>query len=116
MGNRGLGARLRRLRQANDLTQKQVADFLGTHESTISLWESEKREPDLNSLGQMARYYSTTCDYLIFGESPADYSAEIEREWPGLTLKLKKASGKVNERDKERIKRTIEMYLEDGDR
>ncbi|MGE5422868.1 MAG: helix-turn-helix domain-containing protein [Ignavibacteriales bacterium] len=113
---RGFGSRLRTFRDAKDLTQKQLGEVVGVHESTISLWETDKREPDMNQLAILASYFDTTCDYLILGYTPSSYMAEIEVNWPGLAKRLKAAAHKVDEKDKERIKRTIDMYLEGDDK
>ena len=44
---------------------KQLADILGVAESTVSNWENENREPDINTLNKMAEYFNVSVDFLI---------------------------------------------------
>lgn len=58
-------ARLRELRKANNLSQKQLADIVGTNNSSICDWECGRTQPDLDALVKLARYFDVTTDYLL---------------------------------------------------
>ena len=45
-----VGDNIRVHRTANGMTQKQLAERLGTHESHICHWERGNREPELTSV------------------------------------------------------------------
>lgn len=57
--------RIRDMREDNDLTQEQVADYLHIRQSTYSQYENERRQIPLSALIQLADYYKTSTDYLL---------------------------------------------------
>ena len=57
--------RLRELRMEKGLTMKQVGASMGLAESTISLYETGKRQPDYETLGRFADYFGVSVDYLL---------------------------------------------------
>lgn len=63
---------LRRLRQAKNLTQEQVADKLGVSAQSVSRWECGNTYPDVMLLPEIARMYSVTVDDL-YREKSAVY-------------------------------------------
>lgn len=50
MGSKDIGYRLRKAREAKRLTQKEVADKIGIHNSTIGKYELGEREPDFDTV------------------------------------------------------------------
>ncbi len=58
-------ARLRDLREDHDLTQKEVAAFLGIDQRVYSNYETGKREIPTRFVLALADYYSTTTDYIL---------------------------------------------------
>jgi len=61
---------LRELREAQFLTQLQVANQLGVTISTISNWENGKKRPMMRKIPDLARIYKVT---------PGEISQAIER-------------------------------------
>ncbi len=59
------GEKLRNLRNERGLTQAQLGQHLSLSESTISLYESERRSPDREKLKRIANFFNVTVDYLI---------------------------------------------------
>lgn len=59
------GDTLKRLRTSKQLTQRELAENLYCSESTISLYESGKREPDLKTLIKLASFFEVSVDYLL---------------------------------------------------
>lgn len=57
--------RLRDLREDNDLTQAQIADYLKIRQNTYSQYENGKREIPLEFLWKLADYYKVSIDYLV---------------------------------------------------
>lgn len=60
-----MNLRIRDLREDNDLTQKQIANYLMCDQSLYSKYERGEREIPLNLLVKLADYYKTNLDYLI---------------------------------------------------
>lgn len=63
----GFGLRVRKLREARNLTQAEFAKLCGLGESTISFYESGKREPSYAILLKIAEMLETTPNYLLVG-------------------------------------------------
>lgn len=57
--------RLKELRESKGLTQSQLGDIIGAKKSTISLWESEKRQPDKATLLKLADFYNVSVDHIL---------------------------------------------------
>ncbi|HFI0934478.1 TPA: helix-turn-helix domain-containing protein [Streptococcus suis] len=57
--------RLKNLREDNDLTQSQIAEYLHCSQSTYSRIESGKQDVPTSFLKQLARLYKVTTDYLL---------------------------------------------------
>ncbi|MBQ9993578.1 MAG: helix-turn-helix transcriptional regulator [Clostridia bacterium] len=57
--------RIKDLREDNDLTQKQIADYLMCDQSLYSKYERGTREIPLRLLVLLADYYHTSLDYLV---------------------------------------------------
>ena len=57
--------RIKELRIDNKLSQNQLAEKLGTTNSTICDWERGRTEPDLEMLKKLALLFSVSADYII---------------------------------------------------
>ena len=57
--------RLKECRKQNNLTAKQLGELIGVAGCTISLYESGKREPDLQTLCKLADALNVTTDELL---------------------------------------------------
>lgn len=57
--------RLRQLRRERNITLKAFGKMFGLAESTISLYENEKRQPDMETMQKFANFFGVTVDYLI---------------------------------------------------
>ena len=57
--------RLRETRKAKRMTMKAVGDAIGCTESTISNYETGKRQPDQETLVKLAELFQVSVDYLI---------------------------------------------------
>ncbi|WP_197068257.1 helix-turn-helix domain-containing protein [Candidatus Soleaferrea massiliensis] len=76
-----IGKRLRQLRREHHLSQKQLADELGTSASSIGMYEQGRREPDHGKLAKLCRYFNVPSDYFIDENYPADQTARLTRRY-----------------------------------
>lgn len=58
-------SRLISLRKEKGITQEDLAKALYKKRSTISGYETEGKEPDFQTLGELAKYFSVSVDYLL---------------------------------------------------
>lgn len=59
------GTRLKNLRRERDLTQENIAGYLGVSRSTILGYEVEAKEPRYDMLCRIANYFGVSTDYLL---------------------------------------------------
>lgn len=74
------GLMIQKLRKAHKYSQKELGDFLGIGVSTISMWESEKREPDLSHLMALSELFHVSVDYILYGVVDDVQLTAMERE------------------------------------
>ena len=67
-----LAARLKELRQREELAQFMVAMDLGIARSTYACYESGRNEPDIHTIIKFADYYDVSIDYLV-GRSDTEH-------------------------------------------
>ena len=65
MKNNYLGKKLKELRIEQGLSQQKLGEALGFCNQTISFWESGSREPDLDTLLQIAHYFNIPVNELL---------------------------------------------------
>lgn len=80
-----IGERLRYLRMANRLTQREVADILKIHRTTYAYYETGRSNPDLETLSALSRIFGVSIDFLVTGtnnekrkvvmDNPSQYDA-----------------------------------------
>lgn len=68
--------RLRTLRKERKISMRELGSIIGVHESTISLYETGKRQPDYDTLNRLADYFQVSVDYLL-GRSDVPYPPEM---------------------------------------
>lgn len=56
--------RIKTLRTARNVSQSDLANILGVSRSTVGMYETGKREPDLATLDAIADFFNVDMDYL----------------------------------------------------
>ena len=57
--------RIRALREDNDITQKAIADILGTSQTMYARYERGANELPIHHLLTLCAYYKVSADYLL---------------------------------------------------
>lgn len=60
-----LGEKINTLRKAKGITLKELGEILNLGESTLSMYENNKRSPDYDTLKNIADFFNVTTDYLL---------------------------------------------------
>lgn len=60
-----LGQRLKTLREAKRLTQRELGDMVGVSDSAVGQWENDRREPSVIILVKLAQIFGVSVDYLL---------------------------------------------------
>ena len=71
--------KLQELRKSRSLTQEELAEALFVSRTAVSKWESGRGYPSIDSLKEIARFFSVTVDELIRPEEVIS-AAENERK------------------------------------
>lgn len=65
MKNNEFGNTLKELRIEKGISQRKLGEDLGVVNQTVSFWETGSREPDLDMLVKIAKYFNIDIDYLL---------------------------------------------------
>lgn len=60
-----LGSKLRELRFELGISQRKLGEMLGFSNQAVSTWENGLREPDCDSLIEIAKFFNVSVDYLL---------------------------------------------------
>lgn len=69
-----IGERLKKLRNENNFTQKQIADYLGFKQTQIAKLENNDRTLKSSSLNKLCELYNCSEEYIL--EGIGEYSIE----------------------------------------
>lgn len=61
---------LKELRATRDITQADLAKFLGITQQAVAKWETNKAEPDNKTLKILADYFHVSTDELLGRDAP----------------------------------------------
>lgn len=97
-----IGGRLRALRLQKGMTQEDLAEVLHLEsKSSISLFEGNKRELPVGLLIQVAKFFNTSTDYILFGND----------ENPEADQFLSKADSLLKEITDEKLQAAVLAHL-----
>ncbi len=68
MKNNYLGKIIKDLRLEEGISQRELGNRLNVCNQTVSFWENGQREPDLDTLLKIAKYFQVSTDYLLGNE------------------------------------------------
>jgi len=60
-----IGSTIKKLRRERDMTQEQLAEYLGITANAVSQWECDKTSPDISQLPILANLFEVTTDFLL---------------------------------------------------
>ena len=84
-----IGKMISKLRNEKGLNQRDFAKLLGVSNGAIGMWETGKRQPDLDTVKKMATFFNVTVDYLIgTPQASIDY-ANYKMDTPEFALDFK---------------------------
>ena len=68
MNQEKIGQFIKKIREENKLTQKEMADVLGVTFQAVSKWENGKNVPDISILKEMSKMFNVDIDEILDGE------------------------------------------------
>lgn len=100
--------RLKELRKAKGVTQSEVAELLKVPIRTYGSWERAEREPDLQTLCQIADAFHVSVDYLL-GREPI--TVEKKQSLPEQPAEGRERIEFAVSKDMAGDTRTLEEYI-----
>lgn len=88
-----IGLRIKKLLEKENLSQRELANAIGSSESTISRYIQNKRVPYGETLTRLAKALNTTSDYLLTGKEESEPA--------------------INDRDKKDIEKDLKKIMDD---
>lgn len=64
-----LGDKIKELRKSKRINQMTLSKYLSVSKGAIGMWETNKREPDIQTIKKIANYFNVSLDYLLENES-----------------------------------------------
>ena len=64
---------IKRLRAQNNMTQEELAEKMHVTRQAVSNWETEKTQPDIDTLNTLADVFNVDVNELIYGNRKVDY-------------------------------------------
>lgn len=101
-----IGQNIKTLRKSFDLTQEQLSEKTGLSRGQIKNWETNRHEPDLESLKVLAAFFNTSIDRLL--------SFENTKEDPLLGLlfnDIQRAYEELDGRQQGRFAKQVSLYV-----
>ena len=80
-----IGTTIKKLRRGRDMTQEQLAEYLGITANAISQWECDRTAPDITQLPLLAYIFDVTTDEILEVDSrkyEEELRAILEEEQP----------------------------------
>lgn len=110
-----IGDRIKELREKQGLTQKQLSEDprLNLNINTLASYERNLREPKIDMIIRMARYFSVTTDYLLGISEYKDYDNEqISKQFQLSEKAIIELKQMINKNDGGEVARNISSVLE----
>ena len=79
-----IGDKIKKLRNKKKIYQQELADALSVSKSTVAMWETNRREPDIETIKKIAAFFNCSISYLLsdkikFDFSPHDIEESIKK-------------------------------------
>lgn len=108
-----IGDRFKSLRLANGLTQAQLANEIGIPRTTYANYESNKREPTLSALKQIAIALNVDIDYLL--DSSYNKVVDLDNIEKEEEIEIVDAFNALNYKGQIALKKYLEFLQQDPD-
>lgn len=105
-----LSENLSNLRRSHNVTQEELANFVGVTKASVSKWETGVSTPDLSLLPLLASYFNVTVGELI-GYEPQLSKEQIRKIYHDFTVEFaEKPWAEVMEKSRKLVKKYYSCY------
>ena len=107
-----LGNKIKLLREELNINQEELAKRINVSPSTIAMYETNKRQPNYETLSKLADIFNCTIDYLL-GKSDKRNN-DIDYDPDLLTIGLSTKDYDISEEKKQQIEEFAKYVLKDN--
>ena len=101
------GKRLRSLREAKGWRQEDLGNLVDSASSTVALWESDSRRPNIHMVARLAKVFAVSIDSLI------DESEEKrEHHWAEVLSAIRQSKKLPSRKERSMIAAIIRKFTE----
>ena len=72
-----MGPRIAALRRGAGMSQAELAQALKISPSTVGMYEQGRREPSVETLAEMSRFFGVSIDFLVTGKTASQQEQEV---------------------------------------
>lgn len=101
--------RIRELRKKCGITMKELGEKIGVAESTVSQYETGKRQPDYETLLKLGEYFGVTVDYLLGAEKAPTKEGERSVSDDDIKFALFGGDGEITDAMFEEVRQFAEF-------
>ena len=84
-----IGSNIKNLREERNLTQEQVADYLGISFQAVSSWERDEYKPDTDKLIRLSEYFDVSVSAIAEEKHKAFKTKEVIYNWEHMKTYVK---------------------------
>lgn len=107
------GARLAYLRNERNLSQSELAKKLDVSQSTVGMWESNKRKIPGDKLVEVAEFFNTSVDYILGHKSPDNNDVDLRRLLESGSMTY--GGAEISEQNLKVLSRVVQSFLDEVD-
>lgn len=93
--------KLRELRKKCGMTMKELGAEIGVAESTISQYETGKRQPDYETLLKLGEFFGVSVDYVLTGKEQAPAPEDERITMDDFTFAMQNETKDLTDMDKQ---------------
>lgn len=103
-----IGERIAQLRKSRSMSQFQLAKTLNIATSTLGMYETNKRKPNMEMLEKLADFFGVSIDYLLGRETSNKSDTDLDR---AIDNAMSFDGKPVTEHDRKMMKQLWKAYM-----
>ena len=106
-----LGEKIKELRKNKGILQKELADRLSVGKSTVAMWETNKREPDIDTIMKISEFLDVSVDELLGKNAPESNAQLLPSEYIRMIPCFESASAGFGTDAQNRVIDFVPLYI-----
>ncbi|MFR0559103.1 helix-turn-helix domain-containing protein [Limosilactobacillus mucosae] len=103
-----IGERIAQLRKSRSMSQFQLAKTLNIATSTLGMYETNKRKPNMEMLEKLADFFGVSIDYLLGRETTDKSDIDLDK---AIDNAMSFDGKPVTEHDRKMMKQLWKAYM-----